>query len=108
MLIRQTVAEEKQEALRIKEEARQALINAERNRRLDYFVKNEERWVGSINFTRKGEIAEKEMLFMHPDDEPILIGDEQEPVAVKVEGNFKPMRNIEGAEYARLSANEKK
>jgi len=71
-------------------------------------VQNEERWVGSINFTRKGEIAEKEMLFMHPDDEPVLIGDEPEPVPVKVEGNFKPMRNIDGAEYARLSANEKK
>ena len=41
---------------------------------------------------------------MHPDEE--MREEQEEPL--KVDGNFKSLRNIDGNEYARLSGNEKR
>jgi hypothetical protein len=93
----------KEEKIREEEEkinAKQVAINAERRKRLADFSKHEERWIGSINFVRKGEIAEKDMLFLHPNDEPLdsLFDDNSK----------EPLKTIKGDEYAKLSGNEKK
>lgn len=42
------------------------IVNEKRALELEYFKMIDDRWIGSINFVRKGEIAEKNMLFVHP------------------------------------------
>lgn len=51
---------QKEKVIRIENEKRAA--------ELEYFKMIEDRWIGSINFVRKGEIAEKNMLFVHPSE----------------------------------------
>lgn len=55
----------KEEEIRQQEIALGAL-NEKRAIELEYFKQMDDRWIGSINFVRKGEIAEKNMLFVHP------------------------------------------
>lgn len=38
-------------------------VNSIRKSRLDHFKKIEDRWIGSLNFVRHGEIAEKGAIF---------------------------------------------
>ncbi len=54
-----------EEELRQKEQVIR-IENEKRAVELEYFKMIEDRWIGSINFVRKGEIAEKNMLFVHP------------------------------------------
>ena len=57
----------REEELRQKELAIR-ILNEKRAVELEYFKMIDDRWIGSINFVRKGEIAEKNMLFLHPSD----------------------------------------
>ena len=57
----------REEELRQKELAIR-ILNEKRAVELEYFKMIDDRWIGSINFVRKGEIAEKNMLFVHPSD----------------------------------------
>jgi hypothetical protein len=77
------------------------LINEKRLERLKFFKEQEERWIGSLNFVRNGEIAEKDMIMMHPED------DEAQAAMEKGE-NYASLQKMEAAEYASLSVNEKK
>ena len=53
----------REEELRQKELAIR-ILNEKRAVELEYFKMIDDRWIGSINFVRKGEIAEKNMLFL--------------------------------------------
>lgn len=69
---------------------------------MDYFLREEDRWVGSINFVRRGEIAEKGALFYsgnlaNPDLDPTETLEQSKPVVT-----------IEGEEYAGLTGNQKR
>ena len=56
--------------------------------------------MGSINFVRRGEIAEKGILFYQ--------GNLANPEPTSTPEEQKPVLSIDGAEYAGLSGNEKR
>lgn len=101
---RQLVKQEQKKeelALKAKEKADyENAVNDIRTQNLNYFKKQEDRWVGSINFVRRGEIAEKGALFYE--------GNLANPEPASTPEHAKPVLQIEGSEYAGLSGNEKR
>ncbi len=84
----------REEELRQKELAIR-IVNEKRALELEYFKMIDDRWIGSINFVRKGEIAEKNMLFVHPAE-------------LAAQEDRGPPVQMEAYEYAQLEGSQKK
>ena len=73
------------------EQEKKAKDNLKREELLDYFQKNQERWVHSVDFLRKGEISEKDLLLLKP------LTDQK----TKTEDN-EEIEDLDGETYAKM------